>query len=288
MLIDITNHCNQKPSCLYCSRLIRHVPKEKKYNMSLEFFEKNLEILKTWPGQIGIIGGEPSLHIDLEEMLMMIRKIYAGNHKQKFAFLTSGSPRYEKHKELINDTFRWVAYNPHDDEQKKVCLHQRQTVASQDVVPDEEYRNRLINDCWVDRTWGPGINPKGGYFCEIAAAIDYLLDGPGGVPIEPNWWDRPLEDFKYQVDFCCNKCGMAVPMERDLIGNKKEKFSKSNLKLFRDLDLKNMEDEWVDELDVEYTNEELEANKQGWCPGNYRSDLSPGELEIYKGSTWKL
>lgn len=272
-VIDITNHCNsEKPGCLYCSRFMRHIPKEKKYNMSLEFFEKTLLSLKNWPNQIGIIGGEPSLHPKLLEMIDMIKQIFP-NYKQKFAFLTSGSPIFEKHKELIYNTFRWVAYNPHDKNQKEICLHQRATMTSKDVIPDEILRDKLINNCWVDKTWGPGVNPRGGYFCEIAAAISLLLDGPNGVPIENNWWNRPLEDFKYQVDFCCQNCGMSVPQERDIIGIKKEKFSKGNYELYKNLGLKSMEDEWVEIVDKTFTTEEIEKNSINWTPGNYRQDL---------------
>ena len=34
--------------------------------------------------------------------------------------------------------------------------------------------------------WSASITPKGA-FREVAASLDYLLDGPGGYPIEKGW-----------------------------------------------------------------------------------------------------
>ena len=46
----------------------------------------------------------------------------------------------------------------------------------------------------------------------IAAAQDWLFDGPGGYPIEPGWWKKTPADFKDQVDTFCGKCSGALPL----------------------------------------------------------------------------
>ena len=61
-------------------------------------------------------------------------------------------------------------------------------------MPDEVWLP-LRDKCWVQNEWSASITPKGAFFCEIAAALDMLFDGPGGWKIEPGWWRRTPEEF---------------------------------------------------------------------------------------------
>ena len=42
------------------------------------------------------------------------------------------------------------------------------------------------------------ITPKGGFFCEVAASLDYLFEGPGGYEIKRLVEEKP-KDFQDQA-----------------------------------------------------------------------------------------
>jgi hypothetical protein len=237
--------------------------------MSLETFIQAMESLQEWPGLVGIIGGEPLIHPHFEEICRILSKYFS---KERTGLWTSGGPSFEKRKPLITNTFNFLAYNEHNPMQLETCKHQPLTMAIKDVVPDQEMRRKLIDDCWVQRTWCPTIGNKGAFFCEVAYAIDTLIDGPGGYPIEPGWWKKTPDQFQDQVDRYCDLCGMAIPYKRELIKNKVEKVSPTILNMFRSLNLPNMEDDKVELINDQLTNDQIKENAQTWYPGNYRGD----------------
>lgn len=269
IMIDITNLCFL--SCLYCSRYNKHLRKDQRASMSLEQIDAALESLRGWPTMIGIIGGEPLLHPQFEEVCKMVQSKYP---REKMAILTSGGPKWDRYRNLVHQTFAVVAYNEHSPEQLKVCKHQPLTVAIKDAVPDPELRAQLIDDCWVQRTWCATINHKGAYFCEIAAAQDVIMDGENNAwKVEPNWWVKTPDQFQDQVCKFCDNCGMAIPMERDLIKNKSEKMSPSIIEMFKAHGLSKMTNEDVEVFTTQFTKEDILKYIKTWAPGNYRQDI---------------
>jgi len=266
--IELTSKCSM--SCLYCSRYSPHLRADQRYDMTLEVLEKALDSLKDWSKKIGIIGGEPILHSQFAECCKLIRSKIP---REQIGLWTSGGKNWDKYKDLINDTFGFVPYNEHNPEQQKVCRHQRLTVAIKDVIPDEEYRKELISDCWVQRIWCPTISMKGAFFCEVAAAQDLLWDGPGGYDIEPNWWRRKPHHFQDQVDRYCPNCGMAIPMERDLIQCGIEKMSPTvYAKMVEHNNIRLDMGKNIELYNRQMSIDEVEKNKLVWYPGNYRGD----------------
>lgn len=271
--IDITNYCVQ--SCLYCSRYNRHLRGEQREHMSLENFLTALKSLKDWPTKIGIIGGEPLLHPQFQHINALLRKNFP---RSKLGLWTSGIPNTPledpRHEKDIFETYGFVAYNPHTPEQKEKCKHQPLTIAIQEVVQDERLMWKLIDECWVQRTWCATINQKGAYFCEVAAAQDLLLnDGKNAWPVEPGWWKRTPEEFRTQSEKLCPNCGMAIPMEREYLLNKTEKFSPNLLESFRAKKLIHVKDSDVEVFEHSFSKEELQENIRTWYPGNYRGDI---------------
>jgi hypothetical protein len=187
---------------------------------------------------------------------------------------TSGGKDWPRYKTLAQKTFGAIALNAHNLKQKKVCRHQRLTVAIKDIIKDEAYRNELIDDCWVQRQWSPMITMKGAFFCEVAASQDLLWDGPGGYPIEQNWWKRTPEQFKEQRDRYCENCGMCVPMDRDFIGGNIEQMSPSVYAKMREhrnvkIDLGKR----IEIYDKQLSIPETETNKLNWYPANNHGDI---------------
>ena len=89
----------------------------------------------------------------------------------------------------------------------------------------------------MQANWAPVINSKGAFFCEIAGGFDVILDGPGGYPVEPGWWDKTPEEFADQRNRYCYKCGMPVPLKRQLLKDEKELITPKLLDEFHDKDL---------------------------------------------------
>jgi hypothetical protein len=238
--------------------------------MTLDVLDKALDSLKDWPTRIGIIGGEPLLHSQFAECCELIQSKFP---PEKMGLWTSGGKAWPKYKGLAEQTFGFIAYNEHAPQQRKVCRHQRLTVAVKDVIKDEKYMGELIDDCWVQRTWCPTISMKGAFFCEVAGAQDMLWDGPGGYPIEPNWWRKTPEQFKDQRDRYCPNCGMCIPMERDLIECGIEKMSPSVFtKMHQHRNTRIDIGKHIEIYDKQMSIDEVETNKLTWYPGNYRGD----------------
>ncbi len=296
MQIEATSYCAK--DCLYCSRYIRHTPKKHRWFMDLNYMAKCLDALKDWPldvpygeprSLIGIIGGEPIMHPQFEEMCELLLSKFP---KRYLGLWTAGFPekRWKEVEKIARSTFGFLAYNEHNVKQVELCQPQPITVAIEEVVQDTRYREMLIDDCWVQRTWCPTISPKGGFFCEVAYAIDQILEGPGGYDAtDPGWWIRAPENFRDQRDRYCGKCGMAIPMERQTLDNRKHQFTPNLLALFRQHSLPGMGEDRVELFTGQFSIEELEANKSGWYPGNYRGDIQSDETcREGPGSTWRL
>lgn len=215
--IDITNSCTH-----FCSNCTRFCGLHKKpFFMDFETFKKAVDSMKGYKGIVGIMGGEPTLHPEFARFMEYYRenvpdtrphtteiyplanfqdqvdrmKYRRGRHRGIWSSLGTG---YYRHYELIQDVFHYQVLNDH----RHVCQHQALLVSRKELgIPDETWFP-LRDRCWIQNLWSASITPKGAFFCEVAAALDMLLDGPGGWPIEPGWWRRKPEDFKDQLHWC--------------------------------------------------------------------------------------
>ena len=234
--IDVTNLCPKR--CSNCTRLTAHV--DKPFFMPLKQFVHALESVITFPQDsisdvegrtkvIGIIGGEPTLHPDFEEMCAAMEGIIAGREHR--GLWTSLPPMYDRHAALIKKVFGYQNKHPHTTP----CRHQPVLIASKDAIPDRKKRLDYIWDCWLQNSWCGSITPKGVFFCEVAGTLDMVFHGPGGLPIEPMWWNRSLLDFHDQAEMWCHRCGICLPLPGRLDCDEKDDVSISNLKALRDL-----------------------------------------------------
>jgi hypothetical protein len=202
--------------------------------MDWETFRKAVDSLKGFNRTIGIMGGEPTLHPQFRRFVEYIAKEYpskydlpglkkpiskfiqyirdrnffldeALNDRKGPGLWTSLSNNYYENYELIQDVFSYQTINDH----KNPCLHQPLLVSRKELgISDEEWIP-MRDNCWIQNMWSASITPKGAFFCEVAAALDMLFDGPGGWPIESGWWKREPEDFGYQLQWC-EICGGAL------------------------------------------------------------------------------
>lgn len=195
--------------------------------MDLETFEKALKSMEAFPGYIGVMGGEPTLHPQFREICKLMQKLVPDKNQRE---LWTNGLNWDKYKEVIDETFckDHIIYNDHKD--KEVGEHQPLLVAAADIIDDRELMWRLIGNCWVQWRWGASITPKGGFFCEVAAAQDELFQGPGGYKLEKGWWNKNPNEFADQVKRYCPNCSAAIPMEGISSHVSWDSISKSNAK----------------------------------------------------------
>lgn len=274
-LIDITYNCGR--NCTYCTRYDRHMD-GLRYNMSLEVLEEALISYLGFPGLIGIIGGEPLLHPQFKEICELIRKYYP---PEKMHLFTSVNPETSKYKPDIKNTFCHIAYHPHTKDQEAIHYHQPITIAIKDVVKNEKLKNDLINDCCAQRKWCPTITIDGAFFCEIGAAIARIVGFKGWLPM-PGWWKREPKEFGLQIELC-QYCGMCIPMERQLMSNKKQKISPS---IFALLKSKNLPIGDYELFDRAITVKEMKEALPNWKPLLYK-DEQMNEVFEFSTLNWK-
>lgn len=237
--IEITNACVY--SCSNCTRMCGH--HEKTFMMDFETFKRAVDSLEGYTGTVSIMGGEPTLHPEFEKFALYLKSKYLHLYEEsqdtdllhpmddfwktvqdislKYAnyheydgneiamipvpglYSVTGKT-YGKHFEVIQDVFRRQVLNDHDSE----MYHQPALISRKDLGIDDETWVKLRDNCWIQNTWSASISPKGAFFCEIAAALDMLFDGPGGWPIEKDWWKREPKEFSDQLHWC-ELCGFA-------------------------------------------------------------------------------
>lgn len=278
--IEITNVCHV--GCANCTRFLGH--HKRGYFMSLEEIEKAIDSLEDFKGGIGIMGGEPTMHPKFKEICKLLQRKKV---TERCAIWTSGY-KWEEYKKMIGKTFKkGVYYNDHKDFRQK---HQPILVGINEVVEDKKIREKLIDKCWVQEYWSPSINPKGGFFCEIAAAMDILFQGPGGYKIEPGWWNKNPEQFKDQIKRYCQKCGGALPLNCPSNKEASDLVSPKNYRLLKKLGSPKVLNNRVEIFDKKMSKEEILALLKSWKPWNYlgegyrKEDLHPDEIPILKAS----
>jgi hypothetical protein len=121
-------------------------------------------------------------------------------------------PQFSHYREIICKTFDYVFLNDHT---RPDIMHGPVLVAADEVFPKEEDKGemwRLINHCWLQNGWSASITPKGAFFCEVAAELSWMFNGPDGWPVEPGWWKRMPWQYSEQIEYACRRCGVAMPL----------------------------------------------------------------------------
>ena len=237
--IDITNACTHR--CSNCTRFCGF--QKKPYFMDFDYFCRAVDTLKNRKGVIGIIGGEPTLHPKFKEMCKYLNEIIPKENRVDKSELryptndyigllnrvklggmelldfgelslmgvtgaglwTSITPQYKRYLEDILDTFDEQFINDHNS----ISFHQPILISRRELEIKDDDWLEMREGCWVNRLWSGAVTPKGAFFCEVAGSLDMLFNGPGGLPLENDWWKRPIEDYEYQFHWC-EMCGIPL------------------------------------------------------------------------------
>ena len=202
--IEVTNRCYLE--CRHCTRHVGHHAEP--FEMSLDEIRNAIASLDGWNGRIGLMGGEPAMHSQFAEVCAIFEEMVPDRRRREY--WTAGF-QWKKHKEVVFQTFDAdrINYNNHRAHDGK---HAPLLVALDEVVDDPELRALLIENCPYQSRWSASITPKGAFFCEIAASLSHLFNGPKGWPVVPGWWKRTVADYGDQIAEYCGKCSGAIPM----------------------------------------------------------------------------
>lgn len=263
MQVEITNACNLV--CANCTRFVGH--HHKPFFITIDHLRKALLSLEGFPGSIGIMGGEPTLHPKFREICEVFQEIVPDKNKRQL--FTNGF-RWDKYEDIIYETFNKynILYNDHKSPEGR---HQPLLMAAKDLVEDEEYMWELIDSCWIQERWSTSITPKGGFFCEVAAAQDMLFDGPGGYPLEKNWWKKTPDEFKDQMKRYCANCSAAVPMPIPSANDAVDFISLSNEDNLKECGSRRFKRGGTQTFVKKMSKKEIEKNKKNWRPWEHRS-----------------
>jgi hypothetical protein len=202
--IEITNACHN--SCSNCTRLCGHYMKP--YFMSMHKVKEAIDSMDGYPKMTGIMGGEPLLHPQFEEIC---EYLHSKLPPEKCGLWTTLPQGKEHYRDVIVKTFGHIFINDHTRDD---IVHAPVLVSSDEIPLADWQKDYLISKCWVQESWSASINEKGAFFCEVAAALATLLDVEGlGWEVSQGWWARSPQHFVQQMSLC-HLCGCAMPLKK--------------------------------------------------------------------------
>lgn len=211
--IEITNACHLM--CSNCTRFCGH--HKKPYMMDLEYFKKAMDTMKGFPRMVGIMGGEPLLHPQFEEICEYAATIMP---RDQLGLWTAFPDGKEKYRELIVRVFGNIFLNDHT---RNDIYHAPILVGAEEIVANEQEMWYIVDHCWLQNSWSASINPKGAFFCEVAASMSVLFEhekdengkeDDRAWPLEDKWWLRIPAQYAEQMDKWCRRCGCALNLNR--------------------------------------------------------------------------
>src|SRR3990167_6662531 len=96
--IEVTNACNLRRA--NCTRFVGH--HKKPFFMGIDTIIKALESLEGYPGGVGLMGGETTLHPQFREICKIYQKMIP--EKDRRQLWTSGY-KWDEYKDIIFETF---------------------------------------------------------------------------------------------------------------------------------------------------------------------------------------
>lgn len=223
--VDVTNKCDL--ACSNCTRLLEN--QDAFWEMTPDNFRKALRSLHGFRGIVAMIGGNPCMHRNFEELCQIFRE-EVPNKTQRGIWTNN----YFKHRKVIEETFGTYNLNAHGVKKAAEQLtdlaetkrkdkrnivwnyaehadHAPLLTAVKDLYSEPEMWER-ISKCDINQEWSASIVQNKGelryYFCEVAASFDLARNEDHGYPIEDGWWKKHIVQMADQVKRFCPGCGV--------------------------------------------------------------------------------
>lgn len=223
--------CNR--ACANCTRLMGHIPAHRRRFATLDEIDRAFAAVATWPefrptdyrGRrrvVGVMGGEPLLHPRFAELVdLAVERIPDRRHRGLWTGLDWRSHKHRAHVERLlgpNPTCDVRPVEPgacgfiNENRHDPPAYHQPILAAIGELIPDPALRRSYVARCWVQADWASAITPAGFFACEVAAAFDWALGGPGGFPLDGEPWLADAAACAEQLARYCDHCGAAAPL----------------------------------------------------------------------------
>ena len=235
--IDITNKCDL--ACSNCMKLLEN--QDALWEMTADNFRLAVRSLEGFPGTIAMIGGNPAMHRNFEELCNILAE-EVPNKNQRYL----GVNNIFKHGELAKRVFGVLNLNPHGTQGGANSLeslrsrgwyheghssHSPLLTAGKDLFDEEEMWDR-ISKCEINHYWSATIVQNKGklraYFCEVAAAFDLARGTDHGIEPVPGWWRRNISEFEDQDALFCPGCGVPAKLRGHLDYEETDTYTATN------------------------------------------------------------
>ncbi|EGR2425121.1 radical SAM protein [Vibrio cholerae] len=195
--IDITYQCNLK--CNNCNRSSAQAPD--KIHIGLEeisqFVEDSLCQHRSWR-KIRILGGEPTLHPELNEILSELHRLKIAQPDLCIQLVTNGYGR--RVNTVISKLPDWLSI---ENSAKTDSI--QPDFGPFNLAPVDSWYHKFSdysNGCDIARTCGLGLTPQGYYPCAVGGGIDRVLNQKNGRQRLPSGDDEMRDLMKSTCGLC--------------------------------------------------------------------------------------
>lgn len=197
--VDIVSYCNL--SCYNCNRTIGGAPSSEFMDLGQikKFVRESLNHKKHWK-MIVLVGGEPTLHPQLFEIVKEIKKYKDWNPQCKIRIDSNGHG--EKVEGILKQLPPWLEIR----NSKKISNKQRHRSYNLAPIDFKKYQKaRFSKGCRVTEKCGIGLNPRGFYPCGPGGAVDRVFGFDIGIK---NLNEVTEKRVRRQRKTLCRYCGL--------------------------------------------------------------------------------
>ncbi|MBU0636900.1 radical SAM protein [Patescibacteria group bacterium] len=196
--LEITTFCNLK--CYNCDRSIRQAPSVECMSLSQiqKFVRESINLKWKW-NQITLLGGEPTLHPQILEIVEIIRQYTDLNPSCVLEIATNGCGVTVN--SVLKKIPEWVSIRNTD---KTSIIHD---FCSYNIAPIDlrEYVGAdFTKGCWITTACGLGLTKYGYYSCGAGASVDRVFGFDVGIK---KLKDVGNSSLKKQMKIICSYCG---------------------------------------------------------------------------------
>lgn len=208
--IEICTVCNLR--CLQCDRSSAQAPSNDCMSLEqvLQFVKESITSRWLWY-EIEILGGEPTLHPNLHDILEVLQAYLAFNPDCRVIVVTNGHGSSVK--KVLDGIPSWVKIENTEKRVPNQIPFNPFNIAPIDLI---KYRNdRFIRGCRIVSECGLGLNRSGYYICGPAASVDRVFGFNVGIKSLSMLTERRLHQQRRTLcQYCGHFCGIQYQVRK--------------------------------------------------------------------------